>query len=159
MTSLDELLESALSNGMAPGIVVIAKDKDIDYAKAFSRQGGTSYNLDTAMVVSSMTKFPTSVAALQLVDRGLVTLDEDLSRLLPTLAEKGVLTSVADDGTLTTRRRQKPITLRSLVAHSSGAGYPFLDKRLGKIRTTQKHEPRNGTVEETFGVPLLFEPG
>ncbi|RYP08668.1 hypothetical protein DL764_001796 [Monosporascus ibericus] len=161
MTSLNDMLESAVSNGTAPGIVVVAKSKDgkVDYAKAFSRQGRTPYNLDTAMVISSMTKLPTSVAALQLVDRGLVALDEDLSWLLPSLAKKGVLTSVADDGTLTVRRRQNPITLRSLIAHTSGAGYPFLDKRLGKIRTMQKHELRNGTVDEMFDLPLLFEPG
>lgn len=113
-----------------------------------------------------MSKFPTSVAALQLVDQGLVTLDEDLSPLLPTLAAQGVLISVADDGDNgtppTVRPRQNPITLRHLLSHSSGVGYHFLDKRLGKVRAWQqknRESPPNGTVEEACDLPLLFEPG
>ncbi|KAI5862040.1 beta-lactamase/transpeptidase-like protein [Durotheca rogersii] len=162
MASLDDLLESAVNDGTAPGVVIIAKDKEgkVDYAKAFSREGGTPYALDTAMVISSMTKLPTSIAALQLVDRGLVALDEDLSPLLPAFAEKGVLISVADDGTPAVRKRRNPITLRHLITHASGAGYPFLDKaRLGKIRSAHEHDTLDGTVEETFDLPMLFEPG
>ncbi|KAI1390538.1 beta-lactamase family protein [Hypoxylon trugodes] len=159
MASLENLLESAVKDGTTSGIVVFAKDKDgkVDIAKAFSPENGTPYNLDSVMEIASMTKFPTSVAALQIVEKGLITLDEDLSHLLPTLAEQGILISVADDGTPTTRKRQNPITLRRLLSHSSGAGYYFLDAGLGKIRATQK-APRH-TVDEAFGLPLLFEPG
>ncbi|KAI6089250.1 beta-lactamase family protein [Hypoxylon rubiginosum] len=149
MTSLDDLLESAVKDGTAPGIVVIAKDKDgkVDIAEAFSSEKGTPYSLDTVMEVSSMTKFPTSIAALQLVERGLVTLDEDVSHLIPSFAKQGILESVADDGTPTVRERQNPITLRRLITHSSGAGYSFLDEKLGKVRASQ------------FELPLIFEPG
>lgn len=131
----------------------------VDIAKAFSSVNGTPYTLDTAMVISSMSKFPTSVAALQLVDKGLVTLDEDLSPLLPSLGAQGILTSIADNGTPTVSKRQNPITLRHLLSHSSGVGYHFLDKSLGKVRATQKRESPSGTVEETCDLPLLFEPG
>ncbi|KAI0169814.1 beta-lactamase family protein [Hypoxylon sp. FL1284] len=149
MTSLDDLLESAVADGTAPGIVVIAKDKDgkVDIAKAFSSKNGTQYNLDTVMEISSMSKLPTSIAALQLVEKGLVTLDEDVSHLIPAFAQQGILESVAADGTPTTRPRRNPITLRTLITHSSGAGYGFLDARLGQVRGSQ------------FELPLLFEPG
>ncbi|KAI1771746.1 beta-lactamase family protein [Hypoxylon cercidicola] len=149
MASLENLLESAVKDGTAPGIVVIAKDKDgkVDFAKAFSSEKGTSYTLDTVMEVSSMTKLPTTIAALQLVEKGLVTLDEDVSHLIPSFAKQGILTSVADDGTPTVRERQNPITLRRLMTHSSGAGYSFLDENLAKVRAPE------------FELPLLFEPG
>ncbi|KAI0841301.1 beta-lactamase family protein [Hypoxylon sp. FL0890] len=161
MASLENLLQTAVDDGTAPGIVVIAKDKDgkVDISKSFSSKNGTPYSLDTVMEVSSMTKFPTSIAALQLVEKGLVTLDEDLSHLLPSFASQGILVSVADDGTPTVRKRQNPITLRHLITHSSGAGYYFLHEVLGKIRAAQKRESHGATVDEAFDLPLLFEPG
>ncbi|KAK7757519.1 hypothetical protein SLS62_000534 [Diatrype stigma] len=166
MDSLDELMQAAVNDGTAPGVVVLAKDREgkVDIAKAFSSENGTLYTLDTAMMISSMSKFPTSVAALQLVDQGLITLDEDLSPLLPSLAAQGILTSVADDGAPAVRPRQNPITLRHLLSHSSGVGYHFLDKRLGKVRAWQQKQresasPPSGTVEESCDLPLLFEPG
>ncbi|KAI0888556.1 beta-lactamase family protein [Annulohypoxylon maeteangense] len=161
MTSFESLFESAVNDGTAPGIVVIAKDKDgkVDISKAFSSKNGTPYTLDTVMELSSMTKFPTSIAALQLVERGLVTLDEDLSNLLPSFSSQGIFISVADDGTPTVRKRQNPITLRHLITHSSGAGYNFLHEGLGKIRAAQRKAGPSVTVDESFNLPLLFEPG
>ncbi|KAI1405170.1 beta-lactamase family protein [Hypoxylon fuscum] len=161
MTSLENLLESAVSNGTAPGIVVFAKDKDgkVDVAKAFSSANGTPYTLDSVMEISSATKFPTTIAALQLVEKGLVTLDEDVSHLIPSFAKQGILVSVAEDGTPTVRERQTPVTLRSLVTNSSGAGYFFLHEGLGKVRAAQKKGPSKDSVDEAFDLPLLFEPG
>ncbi|KAI0892734.1 beta-lactamase family protein [Annulohypoxylon nitens] len=162
MTAFEDLLESAVKDGTAPGIVVIAKDKDgrVDISKAFSRENGTPYTLDTVMELSSMSKFPTTIAALQLVERGLVALDEDLSALLPSLANQGTLISASDDGAPTIRKRRNPITLRHLITHSSGAGYNFLHEGLGKIRAAQKKEcPVSITVDESFDLPLLFDPG
>ncbi|KAH9992378.1 beta-lactamase family protein [Xylariaceae sp. FL0662B] len=161
MTSLDDLLASAVNDGTAPGIVTIAKDKDgkVNYAKAFSSESGTPYTLDTTMETSSMTKLPTSVAALQLVEKGLVTLDEDVSQLIPPFAKQGILTSVADDGTPTVRERQNPVTLRRLMTHSAGAGYYYFDERLGKIRASQKKGDPNAPMDGLSDLPLLFEPG
>ncbi|KAI0378080.1 beta-lactamase family protein [Hypomontagnella monticulosa] len=161
MTSLDKLLQSAVDNGTAPGIVVIAKDKDgkVDYAKAFSREGGTQYSLDTVLELTSMSKFPTAIAALQLVEKGLIGLDDDVSHLLPSLGKHGVLVSVAEDGTPTVRERKNPLTLRRLITHSAGVGYHFMDENLGKVKAAQKGAPPGTSVDESFDYPLLFEPG
>ncbi|OTB00561.1 hypothetical protein M426DRAFT_235194 [Hypoxylon sp. CI-4A] len=161
MSSLDHLLESAVKDGTAPGIVILAKDRDgkVNISKAFSSESGTPYSLDTVMEVSSMTKFPTTIVVLQIVEKGLVLLDEDVSHLIPTLAKQGILTSVAEDGTPAVVKRQNPITLRRLITHSSGTGYSFLHEGLGKIRASQKNARRGVSVDESFGLPLLFEPG
>lgn len=65
----------------------------------------------------SMTKLITSVAALQLVERGEIGLDDDLSNLLPEMSEIPILTN----GKLT--EPKNPITLRHLLTHTSGFGY------------------------------------
>ncbi|KAI2473483.1 beta-lactamase/transpeptidase-like protein [Annulohypoxylon bovei var. microspora] len=106
-----------------------------------------------------MSKLITSIAAAQLVERGLITLDEDVTPLLPSLAKLEILTGFSDDGTPITHKRQKPITLRQLLTHSGGTAYQGFDPLLAKYVAWKKPRPHPGTVDETFDVPLLHEPG
>ena len=55
----------------------------------------------------------TSIAAMQCVERGLVTLDTDVAEILPELAAQGILTSF-DEGTgePIIDKRQNTINLR-----------------------------------------------
>ncbi|KAI1405565.1 beta-lactamase/transpeptidase-like protein [Hypoxylon fuscum] len=106
-----------------------------------------------------MTKLHTSVAALQLVEKGLITLDADVSPLLPSLARQEILTGFADDGAPVTRKRQNPITLRQLLTHSAGLGYEFRSPELAKVAAWKKKPKMSTTVDEQFDLPLLYEPG
>ncbi|KAI1461199.1 beta-lactamase family protein [Annulohypoxylon moriforme] len=161
MSTFEEQATKAVENGEVPGIVVIAKDKDgkLDYSNTFSRNGGTAYKEDSVLALASMSKLITSVAAAQLIEKGLVTLDEDLSPLLPSLAKQEILTGFSDDGTPITRKRKNPITLRTLLTHSSGIAYTFFDPLLARYAEWKKPSLNPGTVDETFDLPLMFEPG
>jgi CubicO group peptidase (beta-lactamase class C family) len=107
-----------------------------------------------------MTKLLTTVCALQLFERGYVGLDDDISEHVPTLARQSVLTGFAEDGSPVLVKRQKDITLRLLLTHSSGVGYDFLDPRLKKYTEyTGISSMVGGTVDEMFNVPLLYQPG
>ncbi|KAI1083996.1 beta-lactamase/transpeptidase-like protein [Whalleya microplaca] len=106
-----------------------------------------------------MTKLHTSVAVLQLVERGLITPDEDVSHLIPTFASQEVLDGFTDEGAPITHKRRNPITLRYLLTHSSGAGYTFISKGLEKIAVWKKKPRNSGTIDEAFDLPLSFEPG
>ena len=68
--------------------------------------------LDTTMAIASATKLITSVAALQIVERGLIGLDDDVSGVVPLLGEQEVLYGTDDAGSPTTKKREKAITLR-----------------------------------------------
>lgn len=180
MSTFEEQAAKVVESGSLPGLVVVAKDKDgehltleqliitsiltlgegkLNYSKAFSRNGGTPYQEDSVLALASMTKLVTSVAAMQLVERGLITLDEDVSPLLPSLAKLEILTGFADDGTPITHKRKNPITLRRLLTHSAGVGYPFSDPRLIQYIEWKKPSPDAGTVDEVFDLPLVYEPG
>lgn len=78
--------------------------------------------------IYSMTKLVTSIAALQLVEKNLVTLDEDLSNYLPELRTIPLLT---DNGELLSP--EKAVTLRHLLSHTSGFGYSLTDEKLAKF--------------------------
>jgi methyl acetate hydrolase len=77
--------------------------------------------------IASMTKLITSIAALQLVENGSVSLDEDLSLILPEMSAIPILT---DDKKLV--QGSEPVTLRHLLTHTSGFGYYFTDSLLAK---------------------------
>ncbi|KAI6088926.1 beta-lactamase/transpeptidase-like protein [Hypoxylon rubiginosum] len=106
-----------------------------------------------------MTKLHTSVAVLQLVERGLITLDEDVSRFIPSFAKQKILIGITDDGAPILRKRQNPITLRHLLTHSAGAGYLFTSESLVKVAQWKNLSRKAGTVDEVFDLPLLYEPG
>ena len=66
----------------------------ITYTGAFGKRdsaSGIDVKPDSIFAIASMTKAVTSVAAMQLVERGKLTLDEPVSKHLPELAKLNVL--------------------------------------------------------------------
>jgi CubicO group peptidase (beta-lactamase class C family) len=60
-----------------------------------------------------MTKLMTAVAALKCVEEGLITLDEDVAKYLPTIGKFGIMTSFDDEkNEAVTVPNNTPITLR-----------------------------------------------
>jgi CubicO group peptidase (beta-lactamase class C family) len=60
-----------------------------------------------------MTKLMTAVAALQCVQAGLTSLDDDVSKYLPSVGKYGILTGLDDKkNEATTSPNTTPITLR-----------------------------------------------
>lgn len=74
--------------------------------------------------IYSMTKLVTSIAAMQMVEKGLIGLDDDLSAQLPQMTKIPILS----DGKLITPKNR--VTLRHLLTHTSGFGYSFTDREL-----------------------------
>jgi methyl acetate hydrolase len=54
----------------------------------------------------------TAIAAMQVVERGLIALDDDVAELLPELAEQSVLTGFDGDDKPILEARKGPISLR-----------------------------------------------
>ncbi len=95
--------------------------------------------------IASMTKAITSVAALKLVEQGLLSLDEPLKALMP---EMDTIPILIEGGELI--KSKKAITLRHLLTHTSGFGYGFTSSRLSNFK------PVNWQYDDN---PRLFEPG
>ena len=113
--------------------------------------------LDTMFQLASMTKAVTSVAAMQLVERGLLSLDAPIGDLLPALAKPMVITGFGGDGSVNLRDAGGPITLRHLLSHTSGLGYDFVSETQARARGTAG-SPTPGTFA-AITTPLLFDPG
>lgn len=61
-----------------------------------------------------MTKLVTAVAVMQVVEKGLLALDDDLSGILPNLSELDLLEGFDSNGQPILGRQARPITLRQV---------------------------------------------
>ena len=155
-SDIDALLKARIDAGDAPGIVAMAATKDsVIYQGAFgvrAKGAPAAMSLDTVFAVASMTKLLTAIAAMQLVERGKLTLDEPAARIDPTLDAPQVLDGFDAKGIPQLRPARKPITLRHLLTHTSGFSYQLWDAnvlRYGKIARINPALPR---------APLMFDP-
>jgi CubicO group peptidase (beta-lactamase class C family) len=108
--------------------------------------------VDSMFRIASMTKAVTSVALMQLVEQGKVGLDDPVDKYLPEMSKLPVFQSFdAATGDYRLRPSSRPITVRHLLTHTSGLGYPFTSAVLRDFK------PRAG--ESYADGPLLFDPG
>lgn len=85
------------------------------YSKAYgSRDLARSQpiDLDCFHWIASLTKLSTATATMIAVEKGLVTLDQNVREIVPELADLDVLEGFDDDGTPKLRKCTSPISLR-----------------------------------------------
>jgi CubicO group peptidase (beta-lactamase class C family) len=118
MASLEDTFTAACADGTIPGALMLAINRrgDFTYSKAFgvrSLEEGEQQPLliDDVLAFFSCTKLITSIAVLQVVEQGLIGLDDDIAPILPELAKLPVLTEVRDGKPFLSGRKNK-ITLR-----------------------------------------------
>jgi len=156
-SALDEKLAASITRGDVPGgLVVMAATKDrVLYQKAFGKADvghDRPMTPDAIFRIASMTKAVTSVAAMQLIEKGRFTLDDPAEKYFPELGSLSVFESFdSATGAYTVRPAGKKITIRHLFTHTSGLGYGFTSP------TVRDFKPREG--EKYAAGPLMFEPG
>ena len=160
--SLDETLRTGIERRKIPAVAAkVASATQTTYSGAFGKRdsaSGVAVTPDSIFYIASMTKAITSAAAMQLVERGKVKLDEPAAKHLPQLGTLEVLEGFdKTSGKPILRPAAKPVTLAHLMTHTSGFAYPTWDS------TMLKYTQATGTAIPAGGVapvtPLMFEPG
>jgi methyl acetate hydrolase len=114
---------------------------------------GRPLKADALFRIASMTKPITSTALMQLVEQGKIGLDDPVEKYLPELKNPQVIESFnAATGDYKVRTASTLPTVRQVLTHTSGLGYPFTSAIIRDFK------PHAGETY-AFGGPLLFDPG
>jgi CubicO group peptidase (beta-lactamase class C family) len=137
---------------------VATADKVI-YTGAFGKRdsaSGMDVASDSIFAIASMTKAITSTAALQLVERGKLSLHEPASKHLPELEKLEVLEGFDAAGKPMLRPAKKQVTLAQLLTHTSGFAYDTWHDAMFQYSSKISNAGFRGPLKPT---PLAFEPG
>jgi methyl acetate hydrolase len=154
--AIDQALRGAVERKDVPGVVALVTNrKGVVYQGAFGVADvatGRALTNDAMFRIASMTKAITGTAAMQLIEQGKFALEDPVEKYLPEMAKLPVFDSFdARTGNYHLHLTSKPITVRHILTHTSGLGYPFTSA------TLRDFKPRAG--EAYPDGPLLFEPG
>ncbi len=138
------------------GVLRVARDGELVAHHAIGladREARTPMTEGTAFRLASITKPIVTVVALDLVSRGVLSLDDAVTAWLPSFAP-------TFDG------KPAKITLRHLLTHTSGLSYGFLEQRDGPYHRAQVSDGLDApglSVDENLRrlatLPLAFPPG
>jgi methyl acetate hydrolase len=163
MKKIDNVLRRSIEAGEVPGVVAMAATaggKIYEGAFGVRRLGDAqAMTLDSVFRIASMTKAITSVAAMQLVERGTLTLDGPVPAIDPALASPQVLTGFDAQGQPLLRPAKRPITLKHLLTHTAGFCYeiwnPDVARYLDATGTPRQFSGKLAALRQ----PLMFDPG
>jgi CubicO group peptidase (beta-lactamase class C family) len=155
---LDKVTEDAIRDKRIVGtVIIVSKNGQVVYRHAAGyadREKKTPMSEDTTFRLASMSKTITSAAALALVDKGILSLDDSVSKWLPNFRPK-----LADGS-------EPTITIRQLLTHTAGLNYSFEEKPDGPYHLAKVSDgldqPGLGMAENLKRIasaPLLFPPG
>jgi CubicO group peptidase (beta-lactamase class C family) len=161
-SNIDALLQGAVDKGAVPGVVAIAGDQDGTlYEGAFgelSLEDPRPVQPDTTFAIASMTKALASVAALQLVEQGRLSLEQPVAEVVPAFSELQVIDGF-DGDTPRLRPPARQATIHDLFTHTSGLAYHFTSPELHRyLELTGLPDMTSGT-REALEAPLIADPG
>ncbi|MCY1015751.1 serine hydrolase [Pyxidicoccus sp. MSG2] len=156
---LDPVIDRALAEKRIVGtVVLVAQDGKVVYRRAAGfadREAKKPMREDAVFRLASMSKPLVSAAALALVDQHTLSLEDPVTKWIPTFRPK-----LADG-------REPVITVRHLLTHTAGLTYGFFQPEQGSYHRAGVSDGLDDvpglTLEENLrriaSVPLASEPG
>ncbi len=160
---ITSVLRNAVDRGDIPGVVAAAANRDgVIFQDGFGIRDtatGAPMTADTVVWIASMTKAVTGACAMQLVEQGKLSLDGDISAVLPELAHVQVLEGFDQAGKPRLRPAKRAITLRQLLTHTSGYAYEIWNADIARY-LQETGIPSVATCQNAaLTLPLVFDPG
>lgn len=127
LARIDSLLDSFVNDGRVGGVVaLVLRDGKPVYERAVGwrdKEARSPMAMDTVFRIASQSKALTSVAILELMEEGKLTLNDSAGKWIHTFAHTTV-GATRDNGTgLTVVPAKRPITIRDLLTHTAGIDY------------------------------------
>ena len=161
--TLDAMFTRAVEDRSMPGIVAVAAtDAGLLYEGAFGKGElgkDAPMTLDSVVWIASMTKAITATAAMQLVERGRLSLDQPATEVVPELSRAQVIEGFDAAGTPRLRAPRRPITLRNLLTHTAGYSYEIWASEIARYQEVTGTPGIITCTNAALTTPLLFDPG
>ncbi len=177
LAKVGEALTKEVADGSFRGaVVMVARKGKLVYQDAVGMQTvATKMTPDSVFRIYSMTKPLVSVAAMMLVEDGVIQLTDPVSKYLPGFDKLQVSVPTKDaSGNVTYALvpQERQMTVQDLLRHTSGLAYGEITtnlpvkeglERIGVYRKDMDYEARNlppaEQIEKMATVPLAFQPG
>lgn len=155
-------LESYVTSGKLPHVqLLVSRDEAplLTMRTGIARADGGALRDDALFRIASMTKPVTSVAFLQLVEQGLVALDDPVTDVIPEFARLRM-------GRWGWRRPKRPMRMIDLLRHTSGLTYGLQNRtridaryRALGLDEFQQNRTSDAFIAALAELPLEFSPG
>lgn len=174
LSRIDQIIQEYVKNEWINGAEAIVYHKDqLIYHEAIGyRDLDQKIPLEKNAIyrMASQTKLITTVGIMMLLEEGKFLLDDPVSKFLPAFKNPSVVASYSPlDTTYTTVPAEREITIKDLLTHTSGIGYP----QIGTPQMTAIYYKmgvlgglgivNETTIEEQMGLlaisPLTHQPG
>ena len=165
IASIQSQMQAAVDgNHIAGALLLVGNNRGVGLLETAGTQGpddATPVDAQTIFRIYSMTKPVVSVAAMSMVEDGLLSIDDPVGKYIPAFSSLEII----DQETGATRPAQNEMTVAHLLTHKSG-----LVQSIFAMGTTlggmyEANVPSDGSatareVADSLGeLPLLFEPG
>ncbi len=152
-------------------VAFIARKGKIVFHKAYGYNdidAKTPLDKNGIFRIASQTKAITTVAVMMLWEEGKFSLEDPVSKFIPSFGNEKVLdTFQPKDTTFTTIPAKRHITIRDLLTHTSGIGYPAIGSAEANAIYAKNKIAGGGMKDQKLSdamtrlgtLPLLFQPG
>ena len=164
------LLANYVDAGKIAGCVtLVARRGEVVHLSALGmmdREAGRAMGVDSIFRIYSMSKPITSVALMQLHERGMFQLTDPVSRFIPEWRDLQVLAG-GEYPDYRTRPVERPMSMRDLLSHQSGLTYGFeggpVEDGYFKHQVyragTMRGRDLQSMIDRMAELPLKFSPG
>ena len=164
---IDQVLRQKTDAKEIPGVVAIAATgNEVIYQGAFGKRDlskddakDNAMTADSVFWIASMTKAITTIAGMQLVEQGKLSLDEPIGKVLPDLAAPQVLEGFDAKGEPKLRAAKKPITLRHLMTHTAGFAYDMWNGDMAAYLEKTGTPGIISCLNAALKTPIMTDPG
>jgi CubicO group peptidase (beta-lactamase class C family) len=170
LARIDSLMQQYVDQNLIAGAVALILQNGqpvYEHAAGWAdKEAGARMSTDTIFRIASQSKALTSVAILQLQERGKLLVTDPVAKYIPEFAK----TTVMVNGSVVPAKR--PITLRDLLTHTAGISYGtdpqvaelYKAQGLGPAAgmgwyTADKNEPICTTIQRLGSLPFVAQPG
>ena len=163
---MSDAFKREIDRGTVPGVtVMVARHGQIGWFEALGRQSPAAsapMRRDSIFRIFSMTKPIVSIGIMQLVEDGLLLLNEPLEKYIPEFSAQKV--AVENNGKLDLVPLVRPITIQDLLRHTSGlindtTGHGPVQQMYKQSRIRDRSISNAEHASVVAAMPLICQPG